>query len=378
MRICIVCSRLSFGGAERVAVMWANGFVERVHEVMVVSNLFDPITYQLDQRVIVRDLVSDNQRKWKKWGSAFGNVRKALKEFKPDVVIGVMSTCSIIARMTTMGKGIPVIATEHNSFDRPSSAPLGKWEKITKFFLNRAYSHVTVLTEADRQYIGTRLNNVEVMPNPLALRPVEMIPEKKKVLLAAGRLDVWHTKGFDLLIRAWANVVSSLKSQVSSEGWRLQIAGTGSEESLQYLKQMCKESGVESSVDFLGFRTDIEELYKQSEIFVLSSRYEGFGLVLIEAMSQGCACVACDYKGRQREIITDDSMGLCCEPDNAEALTEGIKRMMEDEEYRKSVQLKAIERSKYYSIDNIMDRWEALLTQIVNEYNSHRSEPSHR
>ena len=146
----------------------------------------------------------------------------------------------------------------------------------------------------------------------------------------------------------------------------MQIAGTGSEESLQYLKQLCKKNGVEDSVDFLGFRTDIEELYKQSEIFVLSSRYEGFGLVLIEAMSQGCACIACDYKGRQREIITDDSMGLCCEPDKVEALASNIKKMIEDEEYRKSVQMNAIERSKYYSIDNIMDHWEALLTRIVN------------
>ncbi len=378
MKILIVCTRLSFGGAERVAVMWANGFVEKGHEVMVVSNLFDPITYQIDRRVLVRNLVSDNQRKLKKWGSAIGNVRKAVKEFQPNVVIGVMSTCSIIARMATMGNGIPVIATEHNSFERPSSAPLSRWEKFTKFFLNRVYSHVTVLTEVDRQYIGTRLKNVEVMPNPLALQPVEVIPEKKKVLLAAGRLDVWYTKGFDLLIKAWGLIKgenaagqrekckskTSVACKMKDEGWRLQIAGTGSEESLEYLKQLCKENGVENSVDFLGFRTDIEELYKQSEIFVLSSRYEGFGLVLIEAMSQGCACVACDYEGRQREIIQDDSQGLCCEPDNVEALASAMKKMIEDDRYRESIRPHAIERSKDYSIDHIIDKWESLFQQL--------------
>lgn len=362
-----------------MAVMWANGFVERKHAVMVLSNLFDPITYELDQRVIVRNLVSDNQRKWKKWGSAFRNVRNELKEFRPDVVIGVMSTCSLIARVASIGIGIPVIGTEHNSFERPVSAPLSRWEKLTKFYLNKVYSHVTVLTEADCQYIGTRLKKVEVMPNPLAIQPVNSIPVKKKVILVAGRLDAWYTKGFDVLIKAWGLIngknaamqrekckSDDVKCKIKDEGWRLQIAGTGSEESLRYLKQLCKENGVEDSVVFLGFRTDIEELYKQSEIFVLSSRYEGFGLVLIEAMSQGCACVACDYKGRQREIITDDSIGLCCEPDKVEALASNIKIMIEDEEYRKSVQLKSIERSKYYSIDNIMNHWEALLTRIVN------------
>lgn len=378
MKICIVCTRLSYGGAERVAVMWANGFAEKGYEVMVVSNLLDPITYQLNHRVLARNLVSDNQRKWKKWGSALGNVRKAVKEFQPNVVIGVMSTCSIIARVATIGKGIPVIATEHNSFDRPSSVPLSKWEKITKFFLNRTYSHVTVLTEADRKYIGTRLKNVEVMPNPLALQPMEMILEKRKIVLAAGRLDAWYVKGFDVLIRAWGQInrdktidngrliMDNGQFDVYSSkltGWRLQIAGTGSEESLQYLKQLCTENGVEDSVDFLGFVSDMESLYKRASVFVLSSRYEGFGLVLIEAMSQGCACVACDYKGRQREIIQNDSQGLCCEPDNVEALATAMSKMIEDDSFRESVRKNAINRSKYYSLENTIKRWEVLLNQ---------------
>ncbi len=395
MKLLIVCSNLHKGGAERVGSTLANGLVEREHEVMVVSNLFDPIIYHLDERVMVRNLVSDNHRKWKKWGSAFGNVRKAVKEFKPDVVIGIMSTCSIIARLATVGIGIPVIATEHNSFERPSSAPFSKWEIITKYVLNKMYSHVTVLTEADRHYIGTRLKNVVVMPNPLAIQPVEMIPEKNKVILAAGRLDDWHYKGLDVLIRAWGQInrnktidngrliVDNGHSNLQSSkltGWRLQIAGTGSEESLLYLKQLCKESGVEDSVDFLGYRTDIQNLFQRADIFVLSSRYEGFGLVLIEAMSQGCACVACDFKGRQREIMNpspslsnrDGDLAVCdngilCEPEDAEALANALKKMMVDEDYRHQAQKNAIERSKYYSIENTMDRWETLLKEIVKK-----------
>ena len=153
--------------------------------------------------------------------------------------------------------------------------------------------------------------------------------------------------------------------RMKNPGWRLQIAGTGSEKSLSFLKQLCKDSGVENSVDFLGFQTDMEKIYKHSEIFVLSSRYEGFGLVLIEAMSQGCACVACDFKGRQREIITDDSFGICCETENVEALANSIYKMMADDEYRKMVQKNAIERSKFYSLDNTIERWELFLKETV-------------
>ena len=275
------------------------------------------------------------------------------------------------------------------------------------------------------------------MPNPLGLQPVNDIPHKQNIILAVGRLDDWHVKGFDVLIRAWARVVSSFKFLVSTDGWKLQIAGTGSEESLNYLKQLCKENGVEDSVEFLGFRKDVEKLYQEASIYVLSSRYEGFGLVLIEAMSQGCACVACDYKGRQREIIApeedecldsflkfqDSSVdgqkesedtsvsnskipqrlgtsekpdawpqgtlyersgertrnlnpetrnlpveacetGILCEPDDVEALAEAMAKMITDDEYRESVRKNAIERSKYYSIDRTMVRWEQLLNQL--------------
>ena len=135
-------------------------------------------------------------------------------------------------------------------------------------------------------------------------------------------------------------------------------------------------------IEFLGFRKDIEELYKKSSIFVLSSRYEGFGLVLIEAMSQGCACVACDYKGRQREILNPSSAlpegegepnrkieitenGILCEPDDVEALASALKKMMKDENYQKQVQQNAVERSKFYDIEHTMNRWEEYLEKII-------------
>lgn len=83
-------------------------------------------------------------------------------------------------------------------------------------------------------------------------------------------------------------------------------------------------------------------------------------------MSQGCACVACDYKGRQREIIQDDSQGLCCEPNNVEELATALEKMMTDEAYRKEVQKNAIERSVFYDIEHTMDRWEAYLKKVIS------------
>ena len=371
MKIFIVQSHLGGGGAERVGVLLANGFAARGHDVFIVTNLHEAIDYEVDTNVRILNMVSAPKNKVVKWLGAFRHLRSYVKKYNPDVVIGIMQLCSFISRVASVGTNTHVIMTEHGTFQRPKSAPFSKFNYFCKFYLNKIYECITVITQADKDYIGNRLKNIVVMPNPLLLPQVTEIPLKKRIVLAAGRLDDWHYKGFDVLIRAWALVNGQLKidnGQLSSTGesWKLQIAGAGSEESLNYLKQLCKENGVENSVEFLGFKKDVEKLYQDASIFVLSSRYEGFGLVLIEAMSQGCACVACDYKGRQREIIQDDTQGLCSEPNNEYSLAAGIQKMITDDEYREGVRSNAIERSKYYSIENTMERWEMLLLQLTN------------
>lgn len=236
------------------------------------------------------------------------------------------------------------------------------------------------------------------MPNPLFLTPTIVIPPKDKFVLAAGRIDDWHYKGFDILLQAWSKIMKNEENEkMRNANWWLKIAGAGKQENFEYLMSILEDSDFKCHVssdgqkiwksekyhiEFLGFQKDMESLYKKSEIFVLSSRYEGFGLVLIEAMSQGCACVACDYKGRQREILSPlqgDSLkvngysdhgievtenGILCEPEDVEALAKAIKKMIEDDEYRERICKNAIERSKYYSIENTMDRWDRLLHDV--------------
>ena len=390
MKICMVCPRLCHGGAERVAVSLANGFAEKEHHVSFLSDLFEEKTYDLSPSVVLMNLVSRPHPKTIKWLSAIFILRKWLKKERPDAIIGIMSLCSVIARLASIGLKIPVIATEHDSYERPESAPMSLWGKIYKFHLCKVFKCVTVLAEADKEVVGHRMNNVVVMPNPLAISPVRTTPPKKHVILSAGRVDNWHYKGFDVLIKAWGKVVESREPRVESEEWRLQIAGVWrNPETRVFLDGIAEECGVLDKIDYLGFKEDMTPVYADASIFVLSSRFEGFGLVLIEAMSQGCACIACDYKGRQREIMEtlpgppclgrvsevqntkrDPSFetcetGILCPPEDVEALAAAMAKMIEDDEYRESVREKAIERSKYYSIENTVARWEELLNSIT-------------
>lgn len=359
MKIFIVCSRLSYGGAERVGVMLANG-LSVSHSVYLISNTLEEPTYEVKSSVQLLPLFSSISSKIDKWASTLPNIRKYAKTYRPDVIIGIMETCSLVAKLATIGLSIPVIMTEHNAFERPKNTPLTKWQIITKFYINKLYCCVTILTEADKEFIGLRLKNTVVMPNPLFLTPVINLPVKEKIVLAAGRIDDWHCKGFDILLKAWGTIAKQYPD------WTLEIAGDGGKVDLELLQNIVRKSEVENQVKFLGYQKNIVDRYKQSAIFVLSSRYEGFGLVLIEAMSQGCACVACDFKGRQREIIRNDSEGLVCVPNDVDALALAIKKMIDDDIYRQKVQEAAIERSKYYTMDKTIRRWEKLLKRLLS------------
>lgn len=359
MKIFIVCNKLGGGGAERVAALLATGFSQKGHEIYMITNLFEKRDYSVANQVTLLQLFPKTSNRYRKWSCAVPLLRKYIQTYSPDVIIGIMGACALVGRLAAIGKKIPVIMTEHNAFERPEYVPFSFTQKIFKFYLNRLYDCVTVLTEADKKVIGSRLKRVYVMPNPLAINTHTRICGKRNKILAAGRLDGWFVKGFDLLIKAWGLIAAN------NPEWILDIAGTGSSQSIDFLNNLIEENNVVNSVKLVGYQTNVESMYRKSSIFVLSSRYEGFGLVLIEAMSQGCACIACDYEGRQREIINNDKMGIICPRDNVNILAQSIQKLISDSQYRELLQKNAPIRASYYELMKIVDKWEELLNKIV-------------
>ena len=382
MKIAIVQVALSHGGAERVGALLANGLSRKGNDIIILTDLNEPITYKTDSDVVIHDFAGKKTNKYIKWFKTIRNIRGIIKKERPDTIIGIMGLCTLITYIACLGMRIPIVMTEHYGFERPDNAPLNFKQKFFKYHINKLYSAVTVLTEADRKAIGNRLGKVFVMPNPLFLTPVETIPHKEKIVLAAGHLDRWFYKGFDILLQAWSKIQESnenVNDDNSLREWWLKIAGAGKKESFEYLMNLLPDGNwihneddnenwfwrsEKYHIEFLGFQKDMESLYKKSEIFVLSSRYEGFGLVLIEAMSQGCAPVACDYKGRQKEIIASEKGGLICQPEDVDELASNIERLINNDSLRKEIQKNAIQRSNFYALDNIILRWENLLNDL--------------
>ena len=199
------------------------------------------------------------------------------------------------------------------------------------------------------------------MPNPLAFHAAPSVPPKENTIIAAGRLEDWHYKGFDILIKAWAKICKEHPK------WTLKIAGAGTKQQKEFILNLAQEANIKDRVELLGFQEDLKSLFNKAAIFVLSSRYEGFGLVLIEAMSQGCSCIAADYKGRQKEIITNNENGIIIEPDNIEELSNALTKLLINDKFRREVAEKAIERSHFYDVKNITNKWEELLLSIIKQ-----------
>lgn len=375
MRLMILVHNLTGGGAERVASLWATGFCDRGYDVGIVFDCRHdtPITYPIPDQVKRYNVYGNRVTGWvaNKFLRIFHvdlyyviKLRHIFRDYKPDVVIGVIQPWAEWARKAAKGMNIKIVNTEHNAFERPSDAlynPMTRQLYREKYEQNRLYDHVTVLTEADRRCVDGVLDNVSVLPNPLTYKPVTEVPAKENVILAAGRLEAWHAKGLDVLIKAWGLVADRYPD------WTLQIAGDVKGNGYITLERIAADAGVGDRIEFTGYQSDMLPVYQRSAIFVMASRYEGFGMVLIEAMSQGCACVACDYKGRQKEIITTDDEGLICSPDDAQSLAHAISMLIDDRDYRKRVQINGIERAIHYELDRIMDLWDDVLKKVCYE-----------
>lgn len=355
MKIFIVCNSLGAGGAERVGVNLANGFAQHGHQAYIITDIYQKASYPVNNEVKVLPLCPKDKGKIQRWTEAIINLRRFIKQERPDVIIGIMHLCSAVARIATIGTKVPVVMTIHHALESDTY----KFSKVEQFLDRHTpcfYKATTVLTHPDKECLGDR-KNIYVMPNPVTFTAAKELPQKEKVILAAGRLTDWKYKGWDILIKAWGQIEHK-------NGWKLQVAGKGTDEAIVHLKLLMKENHAED-IELLGYRTDMEKLFQRASIFALSSRSEGLPMVLIEAMSQGCAPIATDFKGRTKEIITSEEEGLTCNPEDTEALAAGIQKLMNDKILRKNIQQNAIERSKFYALDYIIEMWEGLFRTLL-------------
>lgn len=230
----------------------------------------------------------------------------------------------------------------------------------TKLFqrtLNK-YDKIVVLTEQDQKEWEKFFTNVTNIPNPITIFPMKADSGIKKVL-AVGRFT--NQKGFDYLIDAWAIVSKDLPN------WELNLFGTGELE--EKLKLQIKKLNLENSVNLYSPRKDINYVFSQHSIFALSSRFEGFGLVLLEALSCGLAPVAFECKNGPKQMMDDSELKeFLVQPFDVKEFAEKLKILMENKALRIKMSEEALKVSKRYELAHIMEIWQETFNHLIKKY----------
>ena len=212
-----------------------------------------------------------------------------------------------------------------------------------------------VLTHEDAQ-AWKELNNITVIPNPITIETNKKSDCSPHKVVAVGRYT--YQKGFDLLIKAWEIV------HKKHPDWILNIYGGGDNTAYQ---QLADRAGLHDSVNCNSLADDISTKYVESSIFALSSRFEGFGLVIAEAMLCGIPPVSFACPCGPRDIIHNGEDGILCENGNISELADGICSLIEDENKRKEMGSIAAENIQRFRLDNIMQQWDHLFKDIISQ-----------
>ena len=275
-----------------------------------------------------------------------------LRSLRSGVLIGTRPAYNlVVARLAP--PGVVTVGVENMNFhshrrrlSREMRREFGRFDAI-----------VVLTGEDERDYreeLGTASTRVERIPNALPALGGGIAALEEKAVVGAGRLT--GQKGFDLLIRAFARVVRERPD------WQLRIYGDGSQRG--ELERQLADLGLNGSVRLMGATRDIGEELARGSVFALSSRFEGFGMVLVEAMSKGLPVVSFDCPRGPGEIVDDGVDGVLVPNGDIDAFAQALLDLIGDEERRRALGAAGLVKSKSYEIGPIGARWDALLAEL--------------
>ncbi|WP_081785945.1 glycosyltransferase family 4 protein [Halomonas sp. BC04] len=363
MRITIVISSLSQGGAERVVKNISDGFLQKGLSVEVVT--LTPLKkdfYTLRDGVARHDL-GEVKPSRSKLDSVLNNfillyrLRRSLKKSRPDILLSFMPRANIYSIMASFFLNTPIVISERNNPEK--NEPVFLWRCLRRFFYPYA-SHIVSLCQGVDAHFNYMPSKKRSIINPSLSESFPFCDNpgqggKSKTVVAMGRLV--PQKGFDLLIEAFYEI--SLKNP----GWCLEIYGEGSEK--DKLIAMIAELEMEERVLLKGLTDQPYEMLKEASIFVFSSRWEGFGNALVEAMGCGVPVISYDCDYGPREIIVDGSTGLLAKASDVADLSEKIQEIIDNPDLASKMAKLAVEDVKdRFSHDVVIDQWINLFVNV--------------
>lgn len=364
MRICLVINSLRCGGAERVAATLSNEWVRAGHQVSFVT--LAPVGldfYPLDHRVdrLGLHLMKRSNGLFDGIAANLHRLRRLREEFarvRPDVIVSFVDCMNVLVLIAATGSGIPVVVSERTD---PRISPLGAgWRALRSLTYRRAMALV-VQTQSVATWARTFVDphRVVVVANPIVESCFQVTRTaaagvRVRRVVAVGRLS--REKGYDALIEAFE------RASVGHPDWSLVIAGEGP--LADTLRTQADRTRCADRIELAGLVRTPEALLAESEIFVLSSRREGFPNALLEAMASGCCVISTDCRSGPAEIISDGIDGVLVQVDNVEALASKLDALMTNAAERRRMGAAAAVSAERFRPERIAEQWTRLLRSV--------------
>lgn len=274
-------------------------------------------------------------------------LKQFMKENHFDSVILSGSAILIAKKISEDFPKTNTILWMHSNADKYLNSYFKYERKLLIENLNIA-SQVLVLNSNDELGYSKYSNNVMLMPNPSTIKSNGVSSLQKKKLLIVARIDI-HTKGLDYLI--------PLADRIPDD-WQIDIVGSGQKKQEKKLRQLIDENGLSEKIIMHGPKkvTELKEFYLNSSIYLSTSRWEGFGLVLLEAMSFGLPIIAFEQSG-SKDILNDGEFGILVKQGDVLELSHKLNYLINDLEVRQNFQKKSLERVSQYTPDKISKLW---------------------
>lgn len=356
----------SAGGVERVISVKANYFVAHFgYEVHILSQneSSEKPFYDFDSKISFHNMtLQGNALQF--FSSFKKNINQKIQEIKPDIILVADNGIKAFLIPFILHLKIPIVFEVHGSKFIEEQAPkidfvskfISKLKYCFKDFSARRFTKIAALSQESLQEWNSE--NGIVIPNPSWVKTDKSAALKNKKVITVARNS--YEKGLDRLVLIWEKIMEK------HPDWTLDIYT----DDKKTLTEIVIDLGISSTVQIHDFVKNIEEKYLESSIYAMTSRTEGFGMVLLEAMSLGIPCIAFDCPVGPRTIIKDDENGFLISDNNIEMYIEKLSFLIENEEVRMKFGKEAKQTSENFSVEKIMKKWKIFLKALQDETRS--------
>lgn len=362
-KIAIVRYNLSkIGGAEKVAINMANelSHIYKTYLISILLNEDKNINYDISSDVEVKSFFYGDLRVRQVIIPAMLKLRRHLIKNEIDVVFSIAPATNIIIFLATLGLNIKTVFCDHHSLEFQDTFS----RKIQRYIGAKFFDKIVTLTEEDknryRKDFSLRNEKVTSIYNWMeGINNISTYTNKSKSIITVGRIE--YQKGYDYLAKVAVKVLSKHKD------WEWDIYGSGNEQIKQNLITALDKGGVLSRVHFKGNVKGTENIYPGHAIYVMTSRYEGLPLVLLEAKQYGLPIVSFDCPTGPSEIILDGENGYLIENFDVKQMSQKIIELIRNDELRLRFSRNAMLDTDKFNKKRIIEQWIELIEEMTGE-----------